>query len=122
MPDPDYGIPPALRDHVVQDDCLAPAQEYITYPYCTAHPVLRWFSTKLDGLIALNFGYELKIPAKQGGLWTAAIITVDPHGHLHTFGCIQWECEVFNGRPKARCYPFDMEGHPFRNKTPKVQS
>ncbi len=30
------------------------------------------------------------------------------HGHLHTFGCIQLECELFNGRPKARCYPFDI--------------
>jgi hypothetical protein len=38
------------------------------------------------------------------------------HGHLHTFGCIQWECELFNGRPKARCYPFDIQGHHFRNK------
>ena len=43
-----------------------------------------------------------------------------PHGHLHTFGCIQWVCELFNGRPKARCYPFDMPGHRFRNKNPKV--
>jgi hypothetical protein len=40
------------------------------------------------------------------------------HGHLHTFGCIQWECELFNGRPKARCYPFDIQGHHFRNNNP----
>ncbi len=45
-----------------------------------------------------------------------------PHGHpsLHTFGCIQWECNLFNGRPKARRYPFDIQGHRFRNKNPKV--
>jgi hypothetical protein len=39
---------------------------------------------------------------------------------LHTFGSIQWECELFHGRPKARCYPFDINGHRFRNKNPKV--
>jgi hypothetical protein len=42
------------------------------------------------------------------------------HGHLHTFGCIQWEYELFNGRPKAQCYPFDIQGHHFRNKNPQV--
>ena len=129
MPDPDYVIPPAMTEHVVQEDSLAPAQEYVTYPYRTAHPVLRWLPTKLAEWIRSNLGEELKIPEKQGDLWTAAelnsIITGNlvggPHGHLHTFGCIQWECEVFNGRPKARCYPFDLDGHRFRNKNPKVQ-
>jgi hypothetical protein len=42
------------------------------------------------------------------------------HGHLHTFGCIQWECELFNGRPKALCYSLDIQGHHFLNKNPKV--
>ena len=44
-----------------------------------------------------------------------------PHGHLHTFGCIQWECKLFSGRPKAQCYPFDIEGHRFGNKNPKMR-
>jgi hypothetical protein len=39
---------------------------------------------------------------------------------IFTFGCIQWECDLFNGRPKARCYPFNIQGHRFRNKNPKV--
>ena len=130
MPDPDYVIPPDLSDNVVQEDCFAPGQDYITYPYRTAHPVLQWLPTKLAEWIGSNLGDEMNIPAKQGDLWTAAelnaIITGNlvggPYGHLHTFGCIQWECEVFNGRPKARCYPFDMDGHRFRNKNPKVQT
>jgi hypothetical protein len=71
----------------------------------------------------------LAFPAKQGALWTAAelnaIITGNlvggPHGHLRTFGCIQWESDLFNGRPKARCYPFDIQGHRFRNRNPKVR-
>jgi hypothetical protein len=24
-----------------------------------------------------------------------------PHGHLHTFGCIQWECEAADSRPDS---------------------
>jgi hypothetical protein len=93
-----------------------------------AHPVLRWLPTKLAEWVGSNLCVELGIPPKRGSLWTAAelnaIITGNivggPHGHLHTFGCIQWECELLNGRPKAQCYPFDIQGHCFRNKNPKV--
>ena len=89
---------------------------------------LIWLPTKLAEWIGLNLGDELGIPQKQGSLWTAselnAIITGNliggDHGHLQTFGCIQWECERFNGRPKALCYPFDIDGHRFRNKNPQV--
>ena len=28
------------------------------------------------------------------------------HLQLWTFGCIQWKCELYSGRPKGRCYPF----------------
>ena len=95
------------RASVVQDDAVAPGPEYITYAYRTAHPVLRWLPTKLAEWIGANLGDELP---KRGDLWTAAelnaIITGNlvggPHGHLHTFGCIQWECDLFNGRPKAQ--------------------
>ena len=98
-----------MRDNVVQDDAVAPGPEYITYAYSTAHPVLRWLPTKLAEWIGSNLCNELGIPPKRGSLWTAselnAIITGNivggPHGHLRTFGCIQWECELFNGRPKA---------------------
>ena len=128
LPDPEYVVPPSLQDNVVQDDAPVPGHDYITYAYRTAHPVLRWLPTKLAEWIGSNLGDELGIPQKQGSLWTAselnAIITGNlvggDHGHLHTFGCIQWECELFNGRPKARCYPFDIEGHCFRNKKPQV--
>ena len=47
MPDPDYAVPPAMTDQVIQEECVAPAQDYVTYPYSTAHPVLRWLPTKL---------------------------------------------------------------------------
>ncbi len=39
---------------------------------------------------------------------------------LQTFGCIQWECELYSGRPKARGYPFNMKGHRFRGKKCQV--
>ena len=42
-------------------------------------------------------------------------------GHLCTFGCIEWESELFNGRPKSRCYPFDLPKHRFRGQNPQVQ-
>ena len=40
---------------------------------------------------------------------------------MKTFGCIQWEHDKLIGKPKARCYPFAMEGQNFRGKNPKVQ-
>ena len=39
-------------------------------------------------------------------------------GHLRTFGAIQW---VMIGRPKASCYPFNLDGHHFQRKNPQVQ-
>jgi hypothetical protein len=68
MPDCDYVIPPAIMDHVVQEECLVPAQDYVTYPYSTAHPVLRWHLTKLAEWIRSSLAEELKIPEKQGDL------------------------------------------------------
>ena len=96
MPDPDCIIPLAMTDHVVQDNSLAPAKEYVTYPYRTAHPVLRWLPTKLAEWIGSNLGEELKIPEKQGDLWRAAELNsslqvilwevLPTHFWLHTVG------------------------------------
>ncbi len=41
-------------------------------------------------------------------------------GQLRTFCCIQWECGLYSGRPKARCYPFNLSGHRFRGKNRQV--
>jgi hypothetical protein len=124
-----------MSTYIVQDDILDPGDEYLTYAYRTSLPVLRWLPTKLAEWIGANLCEELNITDKQGPLWIAvelnAIITGNlvggPHGHLHTFGCIQWENELiqwenelFSGRPKARCYHFNIQGHLFRNKNPQV--
>ena len=126
--DPIYAIPPSLSANVVVDDRLDPGEENVTYSYRTKHPVLRWLPTKLAEWIGTNLCDKLNIPPKQGSLWTAAELNAiiinnlvdSPHGHLRTFGCIQWESDMFNGRPKARCYPFNIPGHRFRNKNPQV--
>jgi hypothetical protein len=126
--DPIYAIPPSISSSVVQNESLHLGEEYLTYAYRTKHPVLRWLPAKLAEWISSNLCDKLNIPPKQNVLWAAAelntIITGNlvggPHGHLHTFGCIQWECYLFNGRPTARCYPFDIQGHSFQNKNPKV--
>ena len=66
---------------------MAPGQEYLTYAYRPAHPVLRWLPTKLAEWIGANLCYDLGIPAKQGALWTAAelnaIITGNLVGGMH---------------------------------------
>ena len=107
----------------------APDGQWVTYPYRNAHPILRWLPSKLAEWIGDNYGAALGIPPKQhADGWTVGELNAildnnlvpGTHGHLRTFGCIQWESELFNGRPKARCYPFDLPGHRFRGKNPQV--
>jgi len=104
--------------------------EWVTYPYRTAHTVLRWLPSKLAEWIAENYGQDLLIPAKSGDKWSVEelnnilVKNLVPcgqnGGHLRTFGTIQWECDLYKGRPKARCYPFNLDGHRFRGKNPQV--
>ncbi len=80
--------------------------------------------------IAVNLCGELNIPDKQSLLWTAAELNAiiagnlvgGPHGHLSTFGWIQWGNILFSCRPKARCNPFNIQGHRFRNKNTQVHA
>ena len=107
-----------------------PGPEWVTYPYRTAHPILRWLPSKLAEWIAENYGQDLFIPAKSGNKWSVEelnnillenLVPWCPNGgHLRTFGAIQWECDLYKGRPKARCYPFNLDGHRFRGKNPQV--
>ena len=127
-PDPDWALPPADLDSVVHDEELDPVSEWMTYEYRTAHPVLRWLPTKLAEWIGANHSDDLRIPDKAEDKWSATElnniilnnIVRGSHGHLRTFGGIKWECDLFNGRPKARCYPFNIDGHRFRDKNPQV--
>ena len=94
--------------------------------YRNAHPILRWLPSKLAEWLAENLAEELAIPAKLGDKWTVeelnTVLERNLVSDLRTFGAIQWECELYRGRPKARCYPFNLDGHRFRGKNPQVKS
>ncbi len=42
------------------------------------------------------------------------------HGALTTFGCVEWESELFSGTMHVRFYPFDMAKQRFHSFNPKV--
>jgi hypothetical protein len=140
--DPDHGLDvhllkparldvlPEQPDVVCADDGQMAEQLYLEYPFRKFHPIIRWLPTKLAAWIGENYGQELQIPPKRDVEWTAGELNailennlVPSHGgkgQLRTFGCIQWECELYSGRPKARCYPFNLKGHRFRGRNRQV--
>jgi hypothetical protein len=98
--------------------------EWVTYPYRKAHPILRWLPSKLAQYLAETMAIELAIPNKKGAKWTVAelnsilasnLVTVPGRdgNHLRTYTTLQWESDDYIGHPKARCYPFDLDGHSF---------
>ena len=121
---------PGQPDVVCADDGQPAGPAWLEYPYRKSHPIIRWLPSKLAAWIGENFGQQLQIPPKRNLGWTAGELNailennlVPSHngkGQLRTFGCIQWECELYSGRPKARCYPFNMKGHRFRGKNCQV--
>ena len=42
-------------------------------------------------------------------------------GTLTTFGCVEWESELFLGVMRARCYPFKLPKRRFDGMNPQVQ-
>jgi hypothetical protein len=86
--------------------------------------------SKLAAWIGKNYGQQLQIPPKRNLEWTAGELNaiqennpIPSHngkGQLRTFSCIQWECALYSGRPKARCYPFNMKGIRLRGKNCQV--
>jgi hypothetical protein len=122
-------------DGIVHDEHLDPVSEWVEYPYRTSHPILRYLPTKLAQFIGDCYGRKLDIPArKDKSKWdTEELNNILLHnlvasaeggtsGQLRTWGCIQWENDLFNGQPKARCYPFDLPGNHFRGKNAQVYS
>ena len=102
-------------------------QNYAHARALTASDV-KWMSSEI---IWENYASDLGIPLKTDlSKWNPAEVNTilkqnlvpcrHGTGHLRTFGCIQWEWELFNGRPKALCYPFYLDGHCFQEKNPKV--
>jgi hypothetical protein len=105
--------------------------EWVTYPYSTAHSILCWLHFEFAEWLSENLADELTIPAKRGYNWTVEelnsllvnnlVASDSTGGQIRTLGAIQWECEMYRGRCKARCYPFELDGHYCRGKNPKVK-
>jgi hypothetical protein len=87
--------------------------------------------TKLAEWIGENLQEELGFPdkadkqAEPGTGWTPAELNSIlqnhvVHGSLTTFGCVEWESELFRGTMRARCYPFDMPKLCFHSFNPKI--
>ena len=105
--------------------------KWLEYVYRTAHPVLRWLPTKLAEWIGENLQDEMGFPDKAdkrapaGTGWTPAELNRILHDHvvageLSTFGCVEWESQLFRGTMRARCYPFNMPKRRFHGFNPKV--
>jgi hypothetical protein len=111
-------------------DGAAPPQ-WLEYIYRTAHPALRWLPTKLAEWIGENMQEELGFPdkadkrAQPGTGWTPSELNNILHNHvvsgeLTTFGCVEWQSQLFRGVMRARCYPFNMPKQRFHGFNPKV--
>jgi hypothetical protein len=109
----------------------AETPKWLEYVYRTAHPALRWLPTKLAEWIGENLQDEMGFPDKAdkkappGTGCTPAELNhiLQAHfvdGSLTTFGCVEWESQLFRGVMRARCYPFGMPKRRFHGTTVKV--
>ncbi len=110
-----------------------PYPNWLEYVYSTAHPMLCWLPTKLAEWIRENLQEELGFPDKAdkrtepGTGWTAAELNSILHNHavngiLTSFGCVEWEFDLFRGVMRARCYSFDMPKRRFHSGNPTVSN
>ena len=110
---------------------LSSSPAWLEYAYRTSHPVLRWLPTKLAEWIGENLQEALGFPDKADGRaspgtgWTPDELNhiLQEHvvdGTLTTFGCVEWESEMFRGVMRARCYPFKLPKRRFHGFKPQV--
>ncbi len=103
------------------------------YKYRTAHPAHSWLPTKLSEWIGENLQDELGFPdkasqrAEPGTGWTLAELNHILHAHvvdgaLSSFGCMEWESQLFRGTMRARCYPFNVPKKRLHSFNPKVRT
>ena len=108
-----------------------PKQIWLEYAYRKHHPVLQWLPTKLAEWIANNMQDELGFPDKADPRrgWTPAELNSILQNHvvrnrdgcsLTTFGCVEWESELYRGVMRARCYPWKIPKHLFHKMNPQV--
>ena len=105
--------------------------QWLEYIYRTAHPVLCWLPTKLAEWIRENLQDVLGFPDKADQRaepctgWTPAELNHILYEHvvdgaLTTFGCVEWESQLFRGVMCARCYPFNLQKKRFHSMNPQV--
>lgn len=123
-----------LRVSAVESDRIqrsgVPDSVWLEYAYRKHHPVLQYLPTKLAEWIAENMQDELGFPDKRDpNKWSVSELNDILNQHvvhdrngcaLHTFGCLEWESEMYRGVMRARCYPFKMPKHRFHNMNPQV--
>ena len=120
---PDVALPLGHR--------LCSSPDWLEYVYRTSHPVLRWLPTKLAEWIGENLQEALGFPDKADPRrgWTPEELNniLDRHVVrdrngclLLTFGCLEWESEIYRGVMRARCYPFKMPKRRFHGVNPQV--
>ena len=108
-----------------------PSQVWLQYAYRKHHPALQWLPTKLAEWIANNMQDELGFPDKADPRrgWTPAELNSILQNHvvrdrngcaLTTFGCVEWESELYRGVMRARCYQWNMPKHCFHKTNPQV--
>ena len=125
----------ATADHPSLTRSGNPNLVELEYTYHKHHLCLQWLSsvsTKLAEYIGENLQDELGFPDKlDAAKWSVAELNSILHTHvvrgrdgcaLHTFGCLEWESELYRGIMRARCYPFDMRRHRFHGTTRQVCS
>ncbi len=96
----------------------------LEYVYHCSHPLLQFIHQKLAAWIANNYAAELTVPPRPNPSrpWSTATlnrilqtcIVSDSRGiNIHTFQSVEFESDLYCGVMSARCYPFNMERHPF---------
>ena len=94
--------------------------------------MLQYLPTKLAATewIGKNMQDELGFPDKKDPRkWSVSELNDILRTHvvcdrnccsLQTFGCLEWESELYGVIMRARCYPFKMQGNRFHNMNPQV--
>jgi hypothetical protein len=119
----DFGSAKVCLEH-------APDKVWLEYAYRKSHPVLQFLPTKLAEWIGENMQDELGFPDKRDpNKWSVSELNDILRKHLvrdrkscslRTFGCVEWESELYRGIMRARCYPFNLPGHRFHNMNIQV--
>ena len=85
-----------------------------------------WMAWKGENLQdVLGFPDKADQRAEPGSGWTPAelnhILTAHVmDGAVTTFGCVEWESQLFRGVMRARCYPFNLPKRRFHSFNPQV--